>query len=821
MFHASSAEEVSGTHWGPAPHHLHKFVSDSMHDTAPQGEHPGYRLPPEPIPTILDAPPTPLLTLSPDRSRLAWFGRRGLPPLAELAEPQLGLAGVRLNPRTNMRSRQDHLVSLSIGGLDNATPRPIELPEGARLTYPRWSPDSRHLAFVHTSREAELWIVDVEAKTCRRLALPPLSGAFGIPYRWLPDGSGLLAFTIVPDRGAPPPTPEVASGPLVQESSGVSAPTRTYRDLLDGPHSERLFEFYFTGQLWHVALDGTTTPIGAPGLIASFDPAPRGDVVLLERLRRPFSYLVPYHRFPLEVDVVDLAGKEVRSIARLPLADQVPVVFDAVPAGPRGFHWRADAPAELVWVEALDEGDPRNPAALRDRLVILSDPDGEPRSLLELEHRYAGIQWGDDQLAIVYSRWWATRTERRIAISPSDPEKPPRLLSERSYQDAYNDPGWPATRRNHLGRSVLQTAPRGSAIFLMGEGASPEGSRPFLDRFDLETGETSRLWRSAEGEYEAVAVILDDSGKRILTRRESSNDPPNYRIRDLSRKSILQITGFTDPAPQLAGLGRRLITYRRADGVNLSGTLLTPPGYLPERDGPLPILFWAYPREFRDPGDAGQVLDSPYRFSRPTGASHLFLLTQGYAILDGPAMPIVGEGDAEPNDSYIEQLVANAEAAVEAVVNLGVGDRERIAVGGHSYGAFMTANLLAHTSLFRAGIARSGAYNRTLTPFGFQQEQRSYWEAADTYHRMSPFTHADRLRATILLIHGAEDNNPGTYPLQSERFYHALKGHGATVRYVVLPHESHNYRARESVLHVLAEMVEWLDRWLKPEGRRE
>jgi dipeptidyl aminopeptidase/acylaminoacyl peptidase len=331
----------------------------------------------------------------------------------------------------------------------------------------------------------------------------------------------------------------------------------------------------------------------------------------------------------------------------------------------------------------------------------------------------------------------------------------------------------------------------------------------------LESGATERLWQCEDGVYEQVAAVLDPQAQHILTRRESVAEPPNYWLRDLTAGTGTAITHFPDPAPQLAGIHRQIITYERGDGVKLSATLITPPGYESERDGPLPMLMWAYPREFRDADDASQVDDSPNRFSRPSGASHLFLLTQGYAILDGPAMPIVGEGEVEPNDSYVGQLVASAEAAVEAVVNMGVADRRRLAVGGHSYGAFMTANLLAHTELFQAGIARSGAYNRTLTPFGFQQEQRTYWEAAATYHRMSPFTHADRLRAPILLIHGEADNNSGTYPLQSERFYHALKGHGATVRYVVLPHESHGYRARESVLHTLAEMVGWLDRWVK------
>ncbi|HEX6069031.1 MAG TPA: prolyl oligopeptidase family serine peptidase, partial [Longimicrobiaceae bacterium] len=611
-----------------------------------------------------------------------------------------------------------------------------------------------------------------------------------------------------------PARPAVPEGPIVFESYGRTAPTRTYQDLLDGPHAERLFEHYFTGQLARVSRSGEHSFIGDPGIISGFAPSPSGELVLVERIHRPFSYLVPYHRFPTEVRVVDTSGALVRDLADLPLAEEVPVAFDAVPAGPRAFHWRSDAPAELVWVEALDGGDPRVQADARDRLIVLRAMDAEPHPLLDLEHRFAGVHWGSDEVALLYTRWWVTRTERRILIRPGDPTVPPTVLSDRSYQDVYHDPGWPVTTPNAAGKLVLMLTGRGRSIYLAGEGASPRGSYPFLDRLDLDTGETERIWECEEGVYEQVAAVLDRGAERILTRRESPVEPPNYHLRNLSAGTSVGVTDFPDPAPQLAGIRRQLITYPRADGVSLNATLITPPGYDPKRDGSLPLLVWAYPREFRDADDAGQVDDSPNRFSRPAGASHLFLLTQGYAILDGPTMPIIGEGEVEPNDSYVAQLVASAQAAVKAVVEMGVADPERIAVGGHSYGAFMTANLLAHTDLFRAGIARSGAYNRTLTPFGFQQEQRTYWEAAETYHQMSPFTHADRLRAPILLVHGEADNNSGTFPLQSERFYHALKGHGATVRYVVLPHESHAYRARESVLHTLAEMVEWLGKWV-------
>jgi dipeptidyl aminopeptidase/acylaminoacyl peptidase len=778
----------------------------------------GYRLPRDPIPAIVSAEPAPALSLSPDRRHVALLRRSSLPTIADLAQPELRLAGVRIDPLTFGPSAPSFFHGLTLGTVGEEARRPVDLPAEVRISDPRWSPDGRWIAFVSTTAAGlELWIVDTAAATARRLLDRRLNGTLGTAFGWSPDGASLLVKLVPEGREAAPEKPAVPSGPVIQESLGRTAPARTYQDLLRGPHDEALFEHYFEAQLARVSLEGgVPRPLGDPGIITDFSPAPGGEFLLVERIKRPFSYLVPYYRFPTEVTILDREGRPVRRVADLPLADDVPVAFDAVAPGPRSIHWRGDAPDTLAWVEALDGGDPRTPAAQRDRLLVLSAPfEGEPRELITLEHRYAGVLWGHDELALVFSRWWNTRNEKRWAVAPARPGDPPRLLADRSYEDRYNDPGMPATIRNAAGRFVLLFTPDGGGIFLTGDGASSRGDYPFLDRMDVRSGETTRLWRAEDPYYEEVVALLDSTGARAITRRESAADPPNYFVRDLSAHTIQALTHFPDPAPELAGIGREIITYPRPDGVTLSATLFTPPGYEAARDGPLPTLIWAYPREFRDADAASQVDDSPNRFSRPAGASHLFLLSQGYAILDGPAMPIIGVDEAEPNDSYVEQLVANAQAAVDGVVALGVSDRARMAVGGHSYGAFMTANLLAHSDIFRAGIARSGAYNRTLTPFGFQQEQRTYWEAPEIYQRMSPFTYVDRIRAPILLIHGEADNNSGTFPLQSERFYQALKGHGATVRYVVLPHETHGYRARESVLHTLAEMIDWMERWVK------
>ncbi|MBW3627842.1 MAG: prolyl oligopeptidase family serine peptidase [Gemmatimonadetes bacterium] len=776
-----------------------------------------YRIPPDPIPAVVTAEPPPALSLSPDRSGFALLGRRALPGIADLAQPELRLAGVRIDPVTNGPSSPAHFHSVTLASVSGGAPRSVDLPPDPRLSELRWSPDGSWLAFVHTtSTGLELWGIETGTARTRRLS-DRLNGTLGCSYQWEPSGVSLLVKRIPDGRGQAPEKPAVPSGPLIQENLGKTAPGRTYQDLLKAPHEERLFEHYFAAQLCRVGLDGgPAEPLGDPGIISDFSAAPGGEFLLVERLKRPFSYVVPYYRFPTDFSILDARGGVVRQLADLPLAEDVPVAFDAVPTGPRNVQWRADAPDTVVWVEALDGGDPRNAAEERDRVYSLTVPfTGTPEPLITLEHRCVGVFWGRDDFAMVFSRWWNTRSERRFAISPGTPSAPPRLLADRSYQNLYDDPGMPATIRNAAGRFVLLFTADGEEIFLSGDGASPRGDYPFLDRMSIHSGGTTRLGRAEDPYYEEVAAMLGPSGDVVLTRREAAAEPPNYYVRNLREGTVRALTDFPDPAPELAGITREIVAYARPDGVSLSATLLTPPGYDRERDGPLPMLVWAYPREFRDADAAGQVDDSPNRFSRPAGASHLFLLNQGYAILDGPAMPIIGVDEAEPNDSYVEQLVANAKAAVDRTVELGVADRERIGIGGHSYGAFMAANLLAHSDLFRAGIARSGAYNRTLTPFGFQQEQRTYWEAPDTYHRMSPFTYVDRIRAPVLLIHGEVDNNSGTFPLQSERFYHALKGHGATVRYVVLPHESHGYRARESVLHALAEMIDWMDRYVK------
>jgi dipeptidyl aminopeptidase/acylaminoacyl peptidase len=777
----------------------------------------GYRLPPDPLPALVDAPTTPEVRLSPDRRSMLLLEWPGLLPIAELAEPELRLAGLRWLTRTTGPSRVRHYRRITVKGLEERTGREVSgLPAQARIDDVVWAPDGRRFAFTLTRADRiEPWIADVETATARPLADLALNGVLGTPLAWL-DSAELIARVLVPERGAPPPEPSLPAGPLIQENTGAEAPARTYQDLLKNPRDEALFEHYLSARLVRLRLDGTIRPIGEPGLITSFAPSPDGLWLEVECVHRPFSYLVPWYRFPRRIEVWDLAGRPVRLIADLPLQEQVPTQFASAPVGPRAVEWRPDLPAALTWVEALDGGDPRRAAELRDELFELRAPFEEPpTSLVKLELRHADVEWGGESLALVSEGWWKTRRTRTWRIDPSRPAAEPRLVFDRSSEDRYGDPGSPARMTNRYGLPQLLSIDGGKTIFLVGDGASEEGDRPFLDRLDLDTGETERLFHSAAPHYERPVLPLDAQGRTFLTRRESRDEPPNFFVRRTDTPvAPRQVTWFPHPTPQLAGSRKELIRYPRADGVMLTGTLYLPAGY-EAAQGPLPVLLWAYPQEFKSADAAGQVTDSPYRFDRVSWSSPLLFLTLGYAVLDDPSMPIVGEGDAEPNDTYVAQLVASAEAAVAELSRRGVGDPGRLAIGGHSYGAFTAANLLAHTSLFRAGIARSGAYNRTLTPFGFQSEERTVWQAPQVYVAMSPFMQADKIDEPILLIHGEADNNSGTFPMQSERFYNALRGLGATTRLVMLPHESHGYRGRESVLHVLWEQASWLDRWVK------
>ena len=655
----------------------------------------------------------------------------------------------------------------------------------------------------------------------RRLTARAINGAgSGMPIRWVSDSQSILVKAIPSGRAAAPQAPLAPKGPVIQENIGQVSPARTYQDLLQNSFDEELFAYYLESEVLRISLSGEVVPVGEAGLIAYMDPSPDGQYILVERMQRPFSYLVPYYRFPHTIEVYDAAGRLVRTVASLSLAESVPTKRGSVPTGPRSMNWRADAGATLYWVEALDGGDARVKAEFRDQLFMLEAPfDGDPIPFLKLSLRYSGITWGHESLALVREFWYLDRKARTYIMDPSRPDEPLTLLFDLHTEDRYNNPGSPLIQQTEYGTSVLLTD--GNALFLTGAGASPEGNRPFLRKLDLETRETTELFRSEAPFYERPMLFLDEDRSQLLTRREAITEPPNYFIRDLNSGNLSPVTTFPHPYPELTAIQKEVIQYTREDGIPLSATLYLPPGYDAERDGPLPGLVWAYPSEFKSADAAGQRRDSPYQFMSVSYSGFVPYVTRGYAVINNASMPVIGEGEKEPNDTFREQLISNARSAIEEGVRRGVLDPDRVAIGGHSYGAFMTVNLLAHSDLFRAGIARSGAYNRTLTPFGFQNEERLFWESPETYYYMSPFMHVDKVKEPILLIHGEADNNSGTFPMQSRRLFGALKGLGKTARLVMLPHESHGYRSRESILHVLWETDRWLEAYVKIVPPRE
>jgi dipeptidyl aminopeptidase/acylaminoacyl peptidase len=772
----------------------------------------GYQKPPQAILDILHAPPTPLVSVSPTRDQLLLVDYVRYPDIAELAEPMLRLAGLRINPNTNGPYRPPRYTGLTLKSIAGGRERKIVVPANASLGFPVWSADGRHFALTNTTAKSiELWVGDVATGALRRLPGVTLNGVYGGGFEWLSDNRTLLCRTVVAGRGKPPVASPVPTGPTIQESFGKTSPIRTYQDLLQNAHDEDLFEYYATSRLkWADSLTGRSVALGKPGLFAFVAPSPDSRYLLVVRNHRPFSYLLPAFFFPKEVEIWDQQGKLVHTVASLPLEDQVPI--EGVPIGPRAFAWRATEPATLLWVEALDEGDPKKKVPYRDSVQMQRAPfERAPVEVTRLEERYDGLTWGEkDGLAFVHDYEPDRRWTRTYQIDVDRPGQEKRLIWDRSSQDRYHDPGAPLMRRLPNGEEVMWQ--QGDALYLAGAGATPEGDRPFLDRFHLTTLQSERLFQTDAKSYETVVTLLADDASRFLTRYETDTEPPNYYLRAARGGAKTALTHFTDPTPQVRAIRKEIVTYRRADGVPLSFTLYLPPDYTPGR--PLPTVVWAYPQEFAAADLAGQVSGSPNRFTTLTGISHLFFLTRGYAVLDGATMPVVGDRDTQ-NNTYVEQIVSSAQAAIDKAVAMGVTDRSRVGIGGHSYGAFMTANLLAHSNLFKAGIARSGAYNRTLTPFGFQSERRTLWEAPEMYLKVSPLMYAHQIKAPLLLIHGEADNNPGTFPLQSERLYQAIQGNGGHVRLVMLPLESHGYSAQESVEHTLYEMVAWFDKYVR------
>ena len=779
----------------------------------------GYQLPPKEIVDIIDVKPEPSISMSPDGACILFVDRDSMPDIADFARRIIPLAGMRIDPVANADFQTDFFRGLSFR-LRSADSPLVSIPIAApvKLSGISWSHDSKSFAYtLETAKGTELWWASTDAPARPIKLTDRLSGVlFG--FDWMPDGKRILCALVPESRGAEPVVPTAPLGPNIQESFGNKSPTRTFQDLLTSPHDEALFEYYGTTQLAIIEPNHKPVLLGDPSLWASAKVAPDGMHLLVTKIKRPFSYLQTVGSFPKSIEVIDTQGTFVYLAADIPLEENIPI--EGVRLGRRFLQWHSGRPATLVWVEALDGGDPKNKVPHRDQIKTLGAPfRDDPRELLKVEQRFSGLTYFADPNQVMTSeidrdRRWI----RSLLYDLSQPNDAPKVIVDRSSRDRYGDPGRMLTKADSTGYPVVQQS--GDWVWLAGQGATPEGNLPFLDRKNLKTLETERLWRCTPGTLESVITVLKsppnttlpNTNPQFITRRESPSEPANYFLRDFESNNETALTNFKDPTPQLRGIKKQIVKYQRSDGVPLSATLYLPADY--KEGTKLPLIVWAYPLEFSDASTAGQVSANPSAFTRISGISHLALVTQGYAVMDEATMPIIGDPETM-NDNFVEQIVGAAQAAIDHAVTLGVADRDRVGVGGHSYGAFMTANLLAHSQMFKAGVARSGAYNRTLTPFGFQAERRPIWEAKEVYSNVSPFMHADKIKTPILFIHGEKDDNPGTFPIQSQRMYQAVKGNGGNARLVMLPHESHGYRARQSVLHTQAEMVAWFNRFVR------
>lgn len=778
-----------------------------------------YQKPSAEILELADVDMAPSMRIDRTAKNIVLLYRNQYKTIEELSATEMRLGGLRIDPKTNIGSRTTYYQSIELMTAGEQKTRPVSnLPENPRLSNFSWSPDEKYMAFTNTTTDGvELWVLNIaEAKTTR-LTNANLNANISWPFTWFKSGHKLIINQIPEDRKPLIDKKEnIPTGPRISINEGKEAQNRTYQDLLTDKADEQNFEQLTRSTLAIVDLSGSISPFLDARMYRSVNFSPDGEYVLISYIEQPFSYLVPYYRFPTIYNVYTNDGKLVKTIEEKPLTEDIPKGMMSTTKGKRRINWRNDEPATIVFVKALDEGDAEKEVSFRDEVFTWVAPfDSEPNSLVKTINRYSNIVWGNSNFAMVYDYWWNTRNIKAYIINPDNREQEPIKIQDRNYQDKYNDPGSPITEENQFGETVLLL--NKNSFYLQGSGYTANGIFPFVDEYNFKSDKTKRLWQaSTENELERIAFATDIRKGEILTRIESPNEYPNYYTRNIRKKDDKHpITFFKNPFKSLANIHKEVITYKREDGVDLSATLYLPANYDKDSGKKLPMIMWAYPYEFKDKSSAGQVTTSPNEFTYPWYGSPIFWVNKGYAILDDASFPIIGEGEEEPNDTFLKQLVGNAKAAIDAVDSLGYIDRERVAVGGHSYGAFMTANLLTHSNLFAAGIARSGAYNRTLTPFGFQSEERNYWEAPEIYNTMSPFMTADKMKGNLLLIHGEDDNNSGTYPMQSERYFNALKGLGANVRLVMLPKESHGYRARESVLHVLWEQDQWLEKYVK------
>ena len=763
-----------------------------------------------------DRPPT--VTYDNDKNFMLFLYRDNYKSIEDLSQEELRLAGLRINPKTNIGSRITYYNNIKIKNLKNKRSEIqdiIGIPSNPKIANINWSPNQKNIAFTNTSSDGvKLWVLNLESRSLVKLSDLKLNSNIRDVINWLNDSEILIK--VIPDNKKEliDQSDIVPLGPTISSNDGENAQNRTYQDLLKNKTDEFNFEQLVTSDLYKVDLNGRINKWLDSDMYTDITPSPDGEFVMVSNIKKPFSYIVTYGRFPKSTNIYDNEGMLVSNLVDVPLIEELPQGFNAVWNGKRNFSWRMDKPSTITYMVALDNGDPSKEVEYRDELFELDAPfKGNGNTIFKSINRLAGIIWGNKTNAVAIDYWIKNRNEKTYLFNPSNINQKPRIIYDRNYQDRYNDPGSFITERNAYNKSVLKID--SNNLILMGDGYSEKGQFPFIDRLNLDNLKSKRIYESNYTDKLEDLIDFDVNKNQLLVRIESKNDYPNYYFKNLNGKKVNRITDFMNPFEQLSKVDKQVITYKRNDGVELSGVLYLPVGYDKTSKEKMPMIMWAYPREFKDKSSAGQNTNNPNEFTYPYYGSMVYWVTKGYVVLDDASFPIIGEDKTEPNDDFRNQLVENARAAINAVDKLGYIDKDRVAVGGHSYGAFMVANLLSHSDLFAAGIARSGAYNRTLTPFGFQSEERSYWQAPDVYYTMSPFMHADKMKTPLLLIHGEDDNNSGTYPMQSQRYFNALKGLGAVVRLVMLPKESHGYSSKESIYHVLWEQDQWLEKYVK------
>jgi len=759
----------------------------------------------------------PQIKMSSDNKWMLFTYRSTYKSLEDLGQEEMKLAGLRINPRTNMESSTVFFNKIGLKKIGQQLEETdfVGMPENPSLSNFAFSPDNNRLAFTNTNESGTaLFVLDLATRRVKQLTAYNLNATLDAPFQWLGNSTRLIITALLKEKNALlDPAKDLPTGPVVSTSDGKVSQLRTYQDLLKNPQDERNFETLVQSNLQFVDLDGTISKFKDKDIYTGVVFSPNGTYVMVTTIAKPYSYVVPVSRFPQQTRIYDLSGKEIALVNEVPLTEVMPKGFSSTRPGRRSLQWRDDQPATLAYVEALDGGDANKPAEFRDALYTLDFPyTGAGKLIFKTKDRYAGVVWGNDKYALVHSQWYDTRNAKTFVVNPSTGES--KLLHDRNSQDVYNDPGTVYQQKNALGTYSMYMDK--DKVLFVGKGFTKEGEFPFVEELDLQTLKKKRLYTATASELqERIGEIVNPKTGELLISLQSASVYPNYYLKNMKSGKQVALTTLENPFKSLEKVHKEILNYKRKDGVALSGTLYLPAGYDLNNKEKLPLLMWAYPREYKDKNTAGQSTANPKEFTFPSYGSFIYWVSKGYAVLDNAAFPIVGEGKKEPNDTFIEQLVANAEAAINAVDKLGYIDRKKVAVGGHSYGAFMTAHLLSNSKLFAAGIARSGAYNRTLTPFGFQSEQRNFWDDPALYMTMSPFVSADRMKTPLLLIHGGADNNPGTFTLQTERYFQALKNLGAPVRMVILPREAHGYVAKENIFHLLWEQDQFLEKYLK------